>query len=730
MLNTRRLSLLCPIALQPACRVAPNLETIINHSHNSDLNAEPECQPFGRTRRMLRPRNISRRAGMFSGNVAAALAALLALALAAPVTAQPPEAPAESASPPAPGGDAPGSLGAPLVDWSHAEHAHRLVETWLRAGEVDREGLSPVRVTNLVGCRVTLRTNGFLIAMGDAVRPDVEAVVGQPGPPVDVVELVAQATEAALAELTRTLQDAELRARQDPALRRILEERPDARTLRPTPASIADRVLVDVQLARRLEPITIRRGAPPEAVFAAFAPGFHGLRSGRGMIWPASALAANTSPNSQLVQLLDAINRRPEDVIVLGRPGGPPLQRFEVLHVVRPSLGLAPVRLTRGNVVLPPLAIDGRTLESLADQLAEHLKGRFTHDGLIRGTYHPTSNRYEPMWANAQEAALACYALARYSRNQLVNNPRDMIAQNLAIQVVATVRRLAAGGEGAAAAGPSAGALLLLTLLDTDLPAADDPQLRDALGAWLMGLRHEGGGFRDPSSEKNALLNDAEQALVTAALAALYERTRDARIGEAVQASLDELWSRAEGSPNIAALPWFIAAQNRAGDLLARDDASRQSTLARRRDALGGLVDRLTRQQVIEPPLLGPHDVVGGFELVHGPPGAPPNPDWRTAQLLSFLAQALHDPAIVEGHNRFDWLITGGLAARFLAQLMMAEPSCFYARSPADALRGVRLALWDNRQSVSATAVSLLAVTQLQEATRRVTLPEADAGGS
>src|SRR5690606_9929063 len=141
-------------------------------------------------------------------------------------------------------------------------HAHRLVETWLRAGEVDREGLSPVRVTNLVGCRVTLRTNGFLIAMGDAVRPDVEAVVGQPGPPVDVVELVAQATEAALAELTRTLQDAELRARQDPALRRILEERPDARTLRPTPASIADRVLVDVQLARRLEPITIRRGAP------------------------------------------------------------------------------------------------------------------------------------------------------------------------------------------------------------------------------------------------------------------------------------------------------------------------------------------------------------------------------------------------------------------------------------------------------------------------------------
>src|SRR5690606_34722481 len=149
-------------------------------------------------------------------------------------------------------------------------------------------------------------------------------------------------------------------------------------------------------------------------------------------------------------------------------------------------------------------------------------------------------------------------------------------------------------------------------------------------------------------------------------------------------------WSRAEGSPNIAALPWFVFAQNRAGGLLAGDDATRKATLSQRRSALGGLVDRVTRQQVIEPPVLGPHDVVGGFELMKAPPGAPPNPDWRTAQLLSFLAQSLDDPAIVEGHNRFDWLITGGLAARFLAQLMMAEPSCFYARSPADALRGVR----------------------------------------
>ena len=125
---------------------------------------------------------------------------------------------------------------------------------------------------------------------------------------------------------------------------------------------------------------------------------------------------------------------------------------------------------------------------------------------------------------------------------------------------------------------------------------------------------------------------------------------------------------------------------------------------------------KLCEQQVIEPPRLGPKDVIGGFELVKGPPNSPPNPDWRTAQLLSFLATCVRQPGITQGRDSYGWLLTGALAARFLGQLMMDEPNCYYVRNHPESLGGVRLCLWDNRLPINANAMSLLAVTELQEA--------------
>jgi hypothetical protein len=713
MFNTARVSLFPPQRLAVAAPSVPaearQATQPPNYAHNLRINLclqhTRRAVDFGRVGGMLPGRHIAWIRGLILALVLGGLGASVVRA-DDERAAEPPAAPV-----------------APPVDRSHAEHAPRLVEAWLRAGEVD-PALSPsLPVTDLVGLRVTLRINGMTVGLGDAMHPGLDA--GETESPADLGELAVVAGRAALADLERTLRDAHVRARQDPSLRAVLEERDAASP--PSVADVARRVLVDVQVARRLSAVTVDRHADPATVFGTFAPGFHGLRSGPGIIWPASALAANTSPRSQVVQLLAANNLRPEDIPTLARPGGPPLQRFEVIHIVRPAPAMSPMELIRGNVVLPPLALNSRTVDSLADQLAEHLRGRFTRDGVLQGTFHPTTGEYEPRVAAAQDAALACYALLRYGRYRLSIHDNDTIARDLVERATLTARQLATGtlADGESRIGAPAGAWVLLTLVDGDAAGVDERELRDALGRWLMGLRLEDGGFRDPLSSEPRRLNDAEQALVAAALAALFERTRDRWMAEAINEAIDDLWRRAAGSPNVAVLPWLTFAHNRAGGLLAGNDEERRATLSERQRTIGRLVDRLTRQQVIEPPVLGPNDVIGGFELIKGPPGSPPSPDWRTAQLLGFLAQALAEPQIVDGHNVHDWLITAGLAARFIAQLMMDEPSAFYTRAPREAHRGVRLAMFDNRLGVSATAMSLLAVTQLQEAARAIQPPAA-----
>ncbi len=113
--------------------------------------------------------------------------------------------------------------------------------------------------------------------------------------------------------------------------------------------------------------------------------------------------------------------------------------------------------------------------------------------------------------------------------------------------------------------------------------------------------------------------------------------------------------------------------------------------------------------------MLGPADVIGGFELEPAPVGTPPAPNWRTAQLLAFLSICLREDGITADRDALGWVLNAGLAARFIAQLMMDEASAYYVRSLPDAIGGVRMALWDNQLGLAPTALSLLACVQLQE---------------
>jgi hypothetical protein len=231
----------------------------------------------------------------------------------------------------------------------------------------------------------------------------------------------------------------------------------------------------------------------------------------------------------------------------------------------------------------------------------------------------------------------------------------------------------------------------------------------------LLSLSDGQGRYRTTAEPDAPLVNETTHALVTAALAALYQQTRSEPLAQALRPALRTLWQDDQASLNIAALPWYVTAHHRAAHLLAGDDPDQQQALAQRERKLGQLVTDLSQQQVIERPRLGPTDVVGGFELQTAAPNTPPNPDWRTAQLLQFLAICIRDQGIVGDQSQLGWLVTAGLAGRFINQLMADEPACYYMADPRQALGGVRLTLWDNRLAVAPAAVSLLALTELQE---------------
>jgi len=147
---------------------------------------------------------------------------------------------------------------------------------------------------------------------------------------------------------------------------------------------------------------------------------------------------------------------------------------------------------------------------------------------------------------------------------------------------------------------------------------------------------------------------------------------------------------------------------------LIGSDEQASDRIDARRKGLSRLIKQLVPRQIIAPPELGSKDVIGGFALSNRPSSAPPAPDWHSAQVLALLATSMRDPKLMSDQDELGWLLTGSLTARFLGQLMMDKPSCYYVPAMDEALGGMRLSLWDNRLSISATAMSLLALTEMQ----------------
>ena len=655
---------------------------------------------------------------------------------------------------------------APLVDWSHARAVYRLADSWRLNGSTDtREKQPTIRVSGVAGVRVTLRRGGITSGVGDAFIPELavgpasKLIKGDDdlGPTCDLVALTKTATQRAIAAFGQRL--AEVRAKnanKDGAKPQGMLD-------------VAPFLTIDIQIAKMPRPIFISPLAEDGAIFETFAPGFHGLRLVRTdqpdlMIqawdWPASSIASNSTPRTQLLQLLTDVKFDDSKLAMLGKSEPPPpaahiapapapkpapttapaaapapepallrekqrndvlpavLERFDVLHIARANNQAPELLLTRGNILLPAARIDEQTLRALGERIAALLIRRIRTDGpmagAMAGTYHPTPDQFEPAIASDEEIALVTLALSRWSKylaQRDPGNPQQIKTDNA---IVAAVNF----SYGRAKANPpavSTVAAMVLRSLVTAPHLVKNKSQRDEMLSAVRACRNADGSFRENSATIAPKLSIAGQALLTSAMAAVYAQNEDPKLGADARQSLELLWRDMDLTKAITALPWIISAEVDLQKVPIPPGELGAAPPMPRAQAINTIVSVLRDRQIVAAPTSGPADVIGGFELTRLPPDAPPNPNWNSAFALDFVARSLRYPNAVAAKDRLSWILTCSLGARFIAQLSIDEPSCYYIRSQPDAMGGVRNALWDNRLAPAPSAISLIATADLLE---------------
>lgn len=625
-------------------------------------------------------------------------------------------------------------LAAPRVDWSHAIKTHRLIEGWIDQGGVELTGgdsqdplAKPTLVTNLVGVRVGLRYAGRQLGVGEVPLGDLQ--VNDHGV-ADLIPAVRLATQRALADARNNIEHRNQQAQ------RVASDQGE-HNIRPVLDAdwMLRHVQADLQIAHQQSRIHIDAEAPVNDVFGRFASGYHGLiltapsvdgqPSAQAISWPGAALAGNQSQNVQLMSLLAAVGMGQGQLPLVGRPDGAALDRFHCIHIVRPNRTEPVLRLTRGHLVLPPM-FNEATLAAMGDRMTAHLQHRLKVIGPLRGVYLPSSNSYQTAQASSSEAALTAYALSRRSKLiTLIQQGGPEFAQTLgaARQAVQHAETMLLG-DGQTAPSPRAMGLLTLALMESP-QFQDRKQLRDQLVGKILRLQNEDGAFRQAPLDAAPQVDQTTQAILTAALTSVYQRRREELVGQAVLHANRVGWRQFQIQPNVSALNWLLTADSilelKRSNNAPPQDADTALDPSQKTAAVQAFVKWLLSHQITQPPDadLCPADVLGGFNLASrlvGESTAVAKADWRSAEILTLLALCLRDDGLIEADPRDPLLLRCSLTARFVAQLMVDQPSTFYMSDPDEAIGGVRQASDNNELDLTATAHALIAVTQLQRA--------------
>ncbi len=584
------------------------------------------------------------------------------------------------------------------LDRAIAEQVFVQVERWVEGGAVPDQPAA-IQATDAAAVHVAIRLSGLTLGQAHAM---CDAPGRAAARPVDLAALARDATAQALRQARRSLV-------------RLATRNPDA-NITADLAKVGPLLQVDCQVAHAPRPVKMQRldQLPRRIVI-----GVHGLAMRRGERWawvfPGQAIAANLSLQQQLHTLLSDVGLDAAAIARINADAGPTLHAMQVIHLIRPADADAVHRLHRGQRVLPMTPPDFTRIDRLASRWADYLLARQDDRGRFAGTFQPTSSQYAPRVAEARDAALAAYALARYAGAAHLPEARaGRYAAAARRAIDAALDEIDLDGEdGPPAIGDMA--MALIALLETP-DAADLKPQRDQLAARLTEA-HERRG-REPADANTTPRATPVDALSALAMVRYCDRTRSNQAQRTARQAMGSIWASVRAGNASQVMPWAGLAEF---DLLRLDMATGGFMLVR--SAAQQYWTRQVQppgpaaaQDPADPSYVSP-DTVGGFIQ---DATVMPEPTWRSADLLILQSAALGVPGLVEAEQRGTWLLNCALGLRFFEQLTLTRDAAWYVHDLGRGLGGVRTAFWDNRQPLATTAMALLAAAEYQLSLQRL----------
>lgn len=549
------------------------------------------------------------------------------------------------------------------------------VDGWVRDWDVPPAESPEVISEPLSAAVVTLRVDGQVFGRGSAASPDPDPTV--------LWQAARRAINGANSKLTK---------QHDAMWEAFIKQ-------------LSGRITITIEVGDQLVPVS-----PSELTLPGFgySPGSVGLSVRLGdktdAIGPESIITSRADPARSAAAL--ALSLSNDSNLVMQSPEqlgeqGFVFYRWVPLSLAQPAPGLGGVFTDRGGRFIRPNEITLRTIEALGDDIAAHLMGRRwegVEDYGFVGTLDPVSGTSESPFAAPFEQALGAYALLRYGRDAQSEHQRDAVvaARELMRSLARVEPREQEPWADAVASCMTVVALSELPL-EYILGDPDLGVLRTRCLETLDTLYSTQGGFVEAVPQPATGL--VAQALVASAKLDPRDRTDRAR------SAVARVFLDTPPELLVSQMPFLAWAQL---DLLGEDEE------VPTRGALRQMRELVWEHQLRRGDLDWiDRDLMGGIVFTRA---SAPLPSWSALRPLSALATMLGDPRLTEGG------FTSGEAPmqigrlvesiRFVRQLT-AEGELMHLYSSVESAHwGVRMALWDQRMPIEASAMALLMLSE------------------
>jgi hypothetical protein len=538
------------------------------------------------------------------------------------------------------------------------------------------EGLQPPAVTT-GGVEITLRLDGVVLARVRSVAP--------------------------LAGHTEWLSEM-----MDSALERV-------RAAVPRPRDAVDeqaygekfaRIMVSLELAGPLIPVLPATFAEVDAEYQ---PGLDGVGARFGetldIVFPAWMLMNNTSPAEALASAISQASGDPTLAIPhaeKGQPGaiaashGATYYRFRVTHLAQPEPESNPRFMFRGGRVVDAREIDGRAMRDWAQGLAGNLLARVREapvGAAMAGTFWPAHARYDPAEAGPVEQSAAAIALARFSRAAWADPALAKECREVAQSLCSGLAVPGQSGEGVW--DDPVMASVWVCAVGEVYGATAPAELKDALQRCSATIRDS---FREVEGFSPAIPAPA-RGMVAWALVHL-SRADMGVTPETARAAVGGVFRQTTPSVLVSQMPWLgWAVMDLAGD---GEVASAAALRAMRAVVWEHQIDLKDASDDMA-------DLTGGIVFTAS---RAKHATWQGARPLAFMAGMLGDRRMTDDRELLTEVGRLMKSVRFLRQLTVDTDSAYSAMDRPQAMFGVRSSVWDQRQPVEATALTLLMATE------------------